>query len=129
MRIAPDTGYTACVTFLAAILLKNLPGAPADESCAPSALASLEAQLNALHARGAAAWSGLDLSPEALVRHLTRHLPPDARGGALVLPTLHAEDFFLAAACVEQVPEAVEAFQRDFLSQVPLFVARVMRGV
>ncbi|WP_437572109.1 sigma factor-like helix-turn-helix DNA-binding protein [Sorangium sp. So ce542] len=69
-----------------------------------------EAAVARLFEAGRAAWPALRVDAAAFARHVARHLP---RGGAPAasLAALHAEDLYLACACAERVPGAVEAFE------------------
>jgi RNA polymerase sigma-70 factor (ECF subfamily) len=64
--------------------------------------------------RGRAAW------PQVLLdrRRFTARL-------AEVGETRHVEDLYLATACASSLPAALAAFERNFLVDVPLFIARI----
>ncbi|MGK3985991.1 sigma-70 family RNA polymerase sigma factor [Sorangium sp. So ce136] len=75
----------------------------------------VDAALGELFEQGRRAWPGLPLAVSSWVRHVARHLPDrDARDMRDTLEahlaSLHAADLYLACACVERAPGAVEAF-------------------
>src|SRR5262245_55380735 len=72
---------------------------------------------------GASAWPGVSLSAESFVSHIASHCSNDA---TLLewLSSVRAADLFLATACVEQVPNAINTFDGEFLSAVPAILAR-----
>ncbi len=115
------------------VLLANGPVRDAnarDETA--SWCASVEHALADLHATGEKAWPDVRLSPEEFVAHLARHLPdaafdPDGNP-TKALRSLLVADLYLAAACVRGTTNAADALHREHLTQVPLFVARVLRG-
>ncbi len=79
------------------------------------------------------AWPTLSLDAEDFVTHLARHLP-EAPFDATGKPTKAVEqlvflDLFLTAACLRGDTAAIAILHREHLAQVPLFVARVMRGL
>src|SRR5689334_10395795 len=62
-----------------------------------------------------AAWPGFDLPLEVFLPVLERADPSG----------LHDADLYLACACAQRVDGALAAFERAFLSQVPLFLKRM----
>ncbi|AUX39398.1 transcriptional regulator [Sorangium cellulosum] len=58
---------------------------------------------------GRRSWPGLQVSVPSFLRHVARHLPDLGAPGAH-LSALHAADLYLACACGERAPGAVEAF-------------------
>lgn len=92
-------------------------------SSAPSSAEDLEARLGALIADGRAAWPGLLLSDEELLRYLADRIPEGAiLPGAL--DSLHAADLYLACACALSKPRALEAFDRHCLSDLAAVLSR-----
>lgn len=77
-----------------------------------------------LHRRGQAAWPKLPLAPEGFVRHLAAVVKGE-RDVRLALADVHAEDFFLAAACVFRVPGAERAFADAHLGAVAMYVSKI----
>jgi RNA polymerase sigma-70 factor (ECF subfamily) len=81
----------------------------------------VEEALQVLIAEGRGAWPELALDDELFVRHLARHFADDPG----TLAGARGEELFLACACANRVPGAVEAFEREYLSGIAVFVARV----
>lgn len=90
----------------------------------PAVRDELEALLARHHAAGAARWPDLALTDVAFTEVVARHITAE---GPLLAEDLHAEDFFLAAACTMEVEGAIAALSREFLSQVPAYIAHVCR--
>ncbi len=67
---------------------------------------------------GRAAWPSVALEPEAFMRHLARHLPPEDTL-ADALRQLHGADLYLACACAAGDSQALLAFERHVLQKVP----------
>jgi RNA polymerase sigma-70 factor, ECF subfamily len=67
------------------------------------------------YGRGRAAWPNISLERDVFEAQRAQHQPSDE----------HAADFYLACACVAGVPSALAAFDRDFLSAVPQYVAAI----
>jgi len=74
------------------------------EGAAPE-VAGLEEALRSMHQRGRQAWPGVELAADAFARHLGGLWSP--RHTALT--ALHAEDVYLACACAEGDPRALQA--------------------
>jgi len=87
---------------------------------------ALEATIARHYARGRERYPDLDLSDTAFAKALARHVEGSGEK-PLVPDELHAEDFFLAAACTLGVKGAVEILSREHLSQVPVFIAHVCK--
>lgn len=86
----------------------------------------LEQLLRQHLAAGQAQWSSLSLSAERFVRHLARHLP---EGGADALRQLHGADLYLACACAEGEPPALQAFEQHILQKVPARLGRFSKSI
>jgi RNA polymerase sigma-70 factor (ECF subfamily) len=71
---------------------------------------------------GTARWPELGLTYEAFAHHV---LGLRAGGAAPTEGDLdqNAPDLFLAAACLQGIPRALSAFEREVMSQVPMMVA------
>lgn len=91
----------------------------------PAERDELEQLLAKHHATGAARWPDLALTDVAFAEVVARHITAD---GPVVALDLHAEDFFLAAACTMEVEGAIAALGREYLSQIPAFIAHVCRS-
>ncbi len=81
--------------------------------------AEMEAALCRLFEAGRRAWPEIALPPEPFVRHLA------ARGAAGPLDEVRAADLYLACACAERTPRALEAFDRAYLGRVGAFLSRL----
>src|SRR4051812_14157098 len=81
--------------------------------------ALLEAALRQLFDGGPRAWPGLGLAVEVFVANLARHAPRNA--GRLPAPD-RGPDLYLAFACVERVPGALETFDRAHLTRVGAYL-------
>jgi RNA polymerase sigma-70 factor (ECF subfamily) len=73
---------------------------------------------------GTARWPEVDLPYDAFARHV---LELRAAGAPLGDDDLldNAPDLFLAAACLREHPRALSAFEREYMSQVPLMIAAI----
>lgn len=80
----------------------------------------VERALDELHRRGQARWPELALEREALARFVARHA-----GEAQALAGMHAEDMYLACACVERVRGAVKTFEAQFAPTVEAALRRL----
>lgn len=84
---------------------------------------AFERRIEALWQRGREAWPKLRLTVEDFARHLGERLP-EGEAPDRYLASVIAEDLYLAAACLRRVPAAIEAFERDLLSQArPALIA------
>jgi RNA polymerase sigma-70 factor len=63
----------------------------------------------------------VDLPADAFSRHLLRLLPEDSEEDSLEsrVQPLELEGLYLACACVNEVPGALEALERDYLAKLP----------
>ncbi|HEX8822398.1 MAG TPA: sigma-70 family RNA polymerase sigma factor, partial [Archangium sp.] len=100
---------------LTALLLAHVP---AERREPAHDLAAVETLLREHLEAGRVAWPGVPLAPEALLRHLARHLRAE---GSLedALRQLHGADLYLACACATGEPLALSAFERHVLQRVP----------
>ena len=108
---------------LAAVLSQSDPSRP---QWPAELVRSLDQGLAAATATAQNAWPDLELSAEAYVAHLARA----ARLGddpAVALASRRHGELFLCAACLAQVPAALEALEREYLQplQVTLRSLRV----
>ncbi|MCX5743546.1 MAG: hypothetical protein NT062_13725 [Proteobacteria bacterium] len=83
--------------------------------------AELEACLQRLLAAGRAAWPTAPVEDEAFVRYVAKR----AHGVEVAdLARLHADDLYLACACVANDPASVVAFEQRCLGPLPKMIAR-----
>jgi RNA polymerase sigma-70 factor (ECF subfamily) len=70
---------------------------------------------------GRAAWPGVPFSAEAFAHHLALHLDEGEDLSAVAYPS----DLFLAGACAAGEPQALAAFERRYLAEVPAHLSRI----
>jgi RNA polymerase sigma-70 factor (ECF subfamily) len=104
---------------LTSIFLAHLPRPLAREVGIPPELPALLARIEAA---GRAAWPELPLPPGRFGAYLGARVAADGAQLGSALGDVHAEDLYLACACVEAVPGAVEAFRRQCRDVVALVV-------
>lgn len=110
----------AAAPALAATFLECRPDPPPED---PEAL---DAALASALAAAQAAWPSVELAPAEFVRALAARCAP-AVPPLAALSGLHTADVYLAAACVSGDPAALAAFERAFISSLPLLLAKVSR--
>jgi RNA polymerase sigma-70 factor (ECF subfamily) len=86
---------------------------------------TFEADLLRVAREAAAAWPGVSLAPEVFVAHLRERLSDEGDAAPEALAKLHAADLFLACACLHGDAAAWRELDRQHLSRVPQFVARI----
>jgi RNA polymerase sigma-70 factor (ECF subfamily) len=132
----PGFGTTADPTCdvddLTSIFLAHLPSpssalspggdAPVGAAPPPDDLADL---LQRLESAARAAWPALALQPERFAAYLAARIPADHNDLRLALADVHAEDLYLACACVDGLSGAIAAFRERHRG----VVADVVRGV
>jgi RNA polymerase sigma-70 factor, ECF subfamily len=101
---------------------------------APEALRSaiekvpeLARRLWSVVAEGRAAWPDLAVEPKALVAFIARQLEPE-HDAVEVLDGLRPGDLYLACACSLGDPAAIAAFDRQFMREVDIALARMRIG-
>lgn len=109
-----------------------LDAAPPAVRSALEALPELDRQLWALVAEGRAAWPGLPVQASDVVAFVGRQVTPEAldaavagAAGAGILEGLRPADLYLAAACAKQLTPALAAFDRDYMREVDIALARM----
>lgn len=75
--------------------------------------------LQGLHLRAAAAWPSFAVPAETFYRYALQRAAPEA------LASLHGEDLYLACACAQGAPEALAAFDRHLLAQLPAYLSNL----
>jgi RNA polymerase sigma-70 factor (ECF subfamily) len=73
--------------------------------------------------RARAVWSEIQLSDEALLRHVAARLAPDDEPVEL-LRSLHAGDLYIACACSRGDPRAIGILEREYVSQISAYLSR-----
>lgn len=76
-------------------------------------------ELDELYELCQAAWPTLTLPKDAFAAHLGRGAEPVNRE--------HVAELFLSCACLAGDPKAISLFERNYLSQIPLFLSKVER--
>jgi RNA polymerase sigma-70 factor (ECF subfamily) len=100
--------------------------APAAARAALAAIPDLDRQLWQLVAEGRAAWPQLQVEPARVAAFVGRHV--DAEVGDEPLAGLRPADLYLAAACGAGDPAALAAFERDYIREVDIALARMRIG-
>jgi RNA polymerase sigma-70 factor (ECF subfamily) len=99
-----------------------LDAAPPAARATLEALPDLERKLWALVAEGRAAWPSLAIDGNDVVAFIGRQIsdaPEEALEG------LRPADLYLACACAKQVPAAINLFDRDYIKEVDIALARM----
>jgi RNA polymerase sigma-70 factor, ECF subfamily len=103
-----------------------LDAAPAQVRPVLEALPDLDRRLWGLVAEGRAAWPDLKVDAKDLIEFVARRLTPDLADAAL--DGLRPTDLYLACACAKGLPGAVAAFDRDYMREVDIALARMRIG-
>jgi RNA polymerase sigma-70 factor (ECF subfamily) len=90
------------------------------------AIADLDRRLSAIVAEGRAAWPDLTVDARAVVEFIGRRATAELADAAL--DGLRPADLFLACACSRQIPRALAAFDRDYMREVDIALARMRIG-
>jgi RNA polymerase sigma-70 factor, ECF subfamily len=92
------------------------------------AVADLDRRLWTLVAEGRAAWPDLAhaIDAKVLVEFVARHVTADLADAAL--DGLRPADLFLACACASGSHQAIAAFDRDYMKEVDIALARMRIG-
>jgi RNA polymerase sigma-70 factor (ECF subfamily) len=100
--------------------------APAAVRAQLEAIPELDRRLWAIVAEGRAAWPQLGLDARHVVEFIARQATAElAEAG---LDGLRPADLYLAAACACQMPAALAAFDRDYMREVDIALARMRIG-
>ena len=103
-----------------------LDAAPAAARPVLEAVPDLDRRLWALVAEGRAAWPDIAVDAKDVVAFIGRQITEDLADGAL--DGLRPADLYLAAACAKQVPGAINTFDRDYMKEVDIALARMRIG-
>lgn len=90
-------------------------GTSSPASTSPDGEAALEASLADALQAGRARWPALALAPERFVAHLAAIVPATEPAPAAAIAALHGADLYLACACANGAPGAVERFEETYL--------------
>ena len=100
-----------------------LDAAPAPVRPALQAIADLDRRLWTLVAEGRAAWPELAVDAVHVVEFVARQVTPDLAEAAL--DGLRPADLYLACGCARRLPQAIAAFDRDYMREVDIALARM----
>ena len=103
-----------------------LDAAPAALRPQLASIADLDRRLWAIVAEGRAAWPELAVDASAVVEFISRQATRDL--AEVALDGLRPADLYLACACARQLPGAIAAFDRDYLREVDIALARMRVG-
>jgi len=103
-----------------------LDAAPAGVRAALEAIPDLDRRLWTIVAEGRTAWAELAVDAVDVVSFVARQVTADLAEAAL--DGLRPADLYLACACAKQVPGAVAAFDRDYMREVDIALARMRIG-
>jgi RNA polymerase sigma-70 factor (ECF subfamily) len=90
------------------------------------AIADLDRRLWTLVAEGRAAWPELAVVAKDVVEFVARQVTPDLADAAL--DGLRPADLYLACACARSLPGALAAFDREYMREVDIALARMRVG-
>jgi RNA polymerase sigma-70 factor (ECF subfamily) len=103
-----------------------LDAAPAAMRPVLEAIVDLDRRLWAIVAEGRAAWPSFALDARDVVAFVARQATMDLADASL--DGLRPADLYLACACARQVPGAIAAFDRDYMREVDVALARMRIG-
>ncbi len=103
-----------------------LDAAPSTVRATLEGIGDLDRRLWGLVAEGRAAWPDLQLNARDLVEFVARQLTEELADGAL--DGLRPSDLYLACACSKNLPGALAAFDRDYMREVDIALARMRIG-
>ena len=103
-----------------------LDAAPAQVRPALAAIPDLDRRLWTLVAEGRAAWPELNVDAVEVVAFIAHRATNDLAEAAL--EGLRPADLYLACACAKQLPQALAAFDRDYMREVDIALARMRIG-
>ena len=103
-----------------------LDAVPAEVRAALAAVADLDLRLWTIYGEGRAAWPDLALEAKDLVAFVAHGISPDLAEAAL--DGLRPADLYLACACARGMTAAINAFDRDYMREVDIALARMRIG-
>ncbi|MGE0866926.1 MAG: sigma-70 family RNA polymerase sigma factor [Kofleriaceae bacterium] len=103
-----------------------LDAAPATVRAAFEAIADLDRRLWTIVAEGRAAWPALPLDAIDVVTFVARQATFELAEAEL--EGLRPADIYLACACAKQLPAALQAFDREYMREVDVALARMRIG-
>ncbi|MFN0248143.1 MAG: sigma-70 family RNA polymerase sigma factor [Kofleriaceae bacterium] len=103
-----------------------LDAVPAGSRPVLEAVPDLDRRLWNLVAEGRAVWPDLTIDAKDVVQFVARQITLDLADGAL--DGLRPADLYLAAACAMGLTAAINAFDRDYMKEVDIALARMRIG-
>jgi len=103
-----------------------LDAAPAAVRPQLASIADLDRKLWTIVAEGRAAWPELAVDARTVVAFVARQATAELAEAAL--DGLRPADLYLACACAQQLPGAIAAFDRDYIREVDVALARMRIG-
>jgi RNA polymerase sigma-70 factor (ECF subfamily) len=103
-----------------------LDAAPAAVRPTLEAIADLDRRLWTIVAEGRAAWPDLAVDAVEVVSFIARQATLDLAEAAL--DGLRPADLYLACGCAQRLPGAINAFDRDYMREVDIALARMRIG-
>ena len=103
-----------------------LDAAPAAVRPVLERIPELDRRLWALVAEGRAAWPALAMDARIVVEFIARQATAELADAEL--DGLRPADLYLACACARQMPGAIAAFDRDYMREVDVALARMRIG-
>jgi RNA polymerase sigma-70 factor, ECF subfamily len=103
-----------------------LDALPAQVKSALEAVPDLDRRLWTIVAEGRAAWPGISIEGADVVAFIARQITPDLAEGAL--DGLRPADLYLACGCAKQLPAAIATFDREYMREVDIALARMRIG-
>lgn len=103
-----------------------LDAAPAAVRPVLESIVDLDRRLWGLVAEGRAAWPDFQVPARELVEFVARQLTADLADAAL--DGLRPADLYLACACAKGISAAIAAFDRDYMREVDIALARMRIG-
>jgi RNA polymerase sigma-70 factor (ECF subfamily) len=112
------------------LVLPFLDAAPAAARPALESIPELDRRLWQLVAEGRAAWPSLTVVAKDVVAFVARHVTAELVDGAAaqLLDGLRPADLYLACACAHGDTTAINAFDRDYMREVDIALARMRIG-
>ncbi len=101
-----------------------LAGAPEGLREGLSSIGDLDGRLDAMVRNASNQWPEVSVAPEEFVSYVAARLDPTQEAVA-GLETIHGEDLYLACACTRGDPRAVATFDRRFMGEVDMALARM----
>jgi RNA polymerase sigma-70 factor, ECF subfamily len=103
-----------------------LDAAPPAVRSVLESIVDLDRRLWGLVAEGRAAWPDFQMTARELVEFVARQLTPELADAAL--DGLRPADLYLACACSKGMGNAISAFDRDYMKEVDIALARMRIG-